>query len=46
MLLVRKLPIFSLLFLVKIRLEIILNTFVEKKETFFDFFENCFFQRG
>ena len=53
MLLVKKCQIFLYLDLVKIKLELMLNNFVEKKETFFDYKENvfkflkiAFFQRG
>ena len=40
MLLVQKRQFFHYLFLVKTRLEVILNAFVEKKETFFDYYNN------
>ena len=53
MLLVKKWQIFLYLDLVKIKLELMLNNFVEKKETFFEYKENFFkflkiavFQRG
>ena len=42
MLLVKKCQIFLYLDLVKIKLELTLNNFVEKKETFFDYKENFF----
>ena len=53
MVLVKKCRILLYLDLVKIKLELMLNNFVEKKETFFDYKENfckflkiAFFQRG
>ena len=42
MLLVKKCQIFLYLDLVKIKLELMRNNFVEKKETFFDYKENIF----
>ena len=42
MLLVKKCQIFLYLDLVKIKLELMLNNIVEKKETFFDYKENIF----
>ena len=44
MLLVQKRPIFSLLVVGQTRLEIILNAFAEKKETFFDYNNKKFFE--